>query len=160
MGDGEKLLTHLNSALKVLLGLDIFRRVPKKVKFCCPVNYVNIHIFSQLTWLSQTNCGWWRKTTYTFEFNVKSSIRIRYFPSCAKKKKLNFVDQCNLFPYDWFNHDLNSWHIIHSTIIRWYMRNQTLIRFNQLSTETARRKYWMKNRILHRKKISTRRLNS
>ena len=30
MGDGEKLLKHLNSALKVLLGLDIFPRVPKK----------------------------------------------------------------------------------------------------------------------------------
>jgi len=30
MGDGEKLLTHLNSALKVLLGLDIFLRLPKK----------------------------------------------------------------------------------------------------------------------------------
>ena len=57
------------------------------------MKYVNIHIFSQLTWLSQTNCGWWRKTTYTFEFSVKSSIRIRYFSSCAKKK-LNFVDQC------------------------------------------------------------------
>jgi len=27
VGDGEKLLTHLNSALKVLLGLDIFPRV-------------------------------------------------------------------------------------------------------------------------------------
>jgi len=26
----KKLLTHLNSALKVLLGLDIFSRVPKK----------------------------------------------------------------------------------------------------------------------------------
>jgi len=30
VGDGEKLLTNLNSALKVLLGLDIFPRVPKK----------------------------------------------------------------------------------------------------------------------------------
>ena len=30
MGDGEKLLIHLKSALKVLLGLDIFPRVPKK----------------------------------------------------------------------------------------------------------------------------------
>jgi len=30
VGDGEKLLTHLNSALNVLLGLDIFPRVPKK----------------------------------------------------------------------------------------------------------------------------------
>jgi hypothetical protein len=46
MGDGEKLLTHFNSVLKVLLGTDIFPRVPKKVKFCCPVKYVNIHIFS------------------------------------------------------------------------------------------------------------------
>jgi hypothetical protein len=30
MGDGEKLLTYLNSALKILLGLDISPRVPKK----------------------------------------------------------------------------------------------------------------------------------
>jgi len=30
VGDEEKLLTYLNSALKVLLGLDIFLRVPKK----------------------------------------------------------------------------------------------------------------------------------
>ena len=38
VGDKEKLLTYLNSALEVLLGLDIFPRVPKKkVKFCCPV---------------------------------------------------------------------------------------------------------------------------
>jgi hypothetical protein len=34
VGDGEKLLTSLNSVLKVLLGTDIFPRVPKKkVKF-------------------------------------------------------------------------------------------------------------------------------
>jgi len=88
VGDREKLLIHLNSALKVLLGLDIFLCVPKKkLNFFCPVKYVNIHIFSQLTWLSQTNCGWWRKITYTFEFSVKSSIRIRHFSSCAQKKK-------------------------------------------------------------------------
>jgi hypothetical protein len=37
VGDGEKLLTYLNSALKVLLGTDIFPRVPEKVTFCCPV---------------------------------------------------------------------------------------------------------------------------
>ena len=30
VGDGEKLLTYLNSALKALLGFDIFPRVPKK----------------------------------------------------------------------------------------------------------------------------------
>jgi hypothetical protein len=34
MGDGEKLLTYLNSALKVLSGLDIFPRgTKKKLKF-------------------------------------------------------------------------------------------------------------------------------
>jgi hypothetical protein len=43
--------------LKFLLGTDIFPRVPKKVKFCCPVKYVNIHIFSHLTWLSQKPVG-------------------------------------------------------------------------------------------------------
>jgi hypothetical protein len=56
--DGETLLTYLNSALKVLSGLDIFSRgTKKKVKFCCPVKYVNIHIFSLLTWLSQKISG-------------------------------------------------------------------------------------------------------
>jgi hypothetical protein len=30
VGVGEKLLTYLNSALNVLLGTDIFPRVPKK----------------------------------------------------------------------------------------------------------------------------------
>jgi hypothetical protein len=30
VGDGEKLLTHLNAALKVLLETGIFPRVPKK----------------------------------------------------------------------------------------------------------------------------------
>ena len=37
VGDGEKLLTYLNSALKALLGFDIFPRGTKKVKFCCLV---------------------------------------------------------------------------------------------------------------------------
>ena len=43
LGDGEKLLTYLNSALKALLGFDIFPRVPKKkVKFCCLVLLVTV----------------------------------------------------------------------------------------------------------------------
>ena len=45
MGDGEKLLTHLNSALKVLLGLDIFPRVPKeKLNFVDQCNYFENNI--------------------------------------------------------------------------------------------------------------------
>jgi hypothetical protein len=43
VGDGEKLLTYLNSALKVILGTDIFTRVPKKVKFCCAVQCVRMY---------------------------------------------------------------------------------------------------------------------
>ena len=65
MGDGEKLPTHLNSALKVLLGLDIFPRVPKNVKFCCPVKYeyVNIHIFFIIN-LALTNKLWVKEKNY------------------------------------------------------------------------------------------------
>jgi hypothetical protein len=46
VGDEEKLLTYLNSALKDLLGTDIFLHVPKKVKVCFPVKYVNINFFT------------------------------------------------------------------------------------------------------------------
>ena len=48
MGDGEKLLTHLNSALKVLLGLDIFSRVPKKkLNF---VDQCNLIVLPSVDW--------------------------------------------------------------------------------------------------------------
>ena len=36
MGDGEKLLTYLNSALKALFGFDISPRVPKKSEILLP----------------------------------------------------------------------------------------------------------------------------
>jgi hypothetical protein len=36
VGDEEKLLTYLNSALKALLGFDIFPRVPKKSEILLP----------------------------------------------------------------------------------------------------------------------------
>ena len=41
MGDGEKLLTYWNSALKALLGFDIFRRVPKKSEILLPSVIIN-----------------------------------------------------------------------------------------------------------------------
>jgi len=50
VGDGEKLLKHLNSALKVLLGLDIFPRVPKK-----KLNFVDQ--FNQQLINSLTSCA-------------------------------------------------------------------------------------------------------
>jgi hypothetical protein len=64
----------------------------KKVKFCFPVKYVNIHIFSHLTWLSQkkTVGDGEKLLKYIFEFSVKSTIRIRHFSSWDKKKILIF----------------------------------------------------------------------
>jgi len=46
VGDGEKLLTFLNSALKVLLGLDIFPRVPEKslILLCSVIDLVLCNI--------------------------------------------------------------------------------------------------------------------
>jgi hypothetical protein len=101
VGDGEKLLTYLNSELKLLLGRDIFLRVPKKkVKFCCPVKYVyvNIHIFSHLTWLSQKSMGDEEKLLTYLNSALKVLSGLDIFPR-GPKKKLNFVDQCNLKYY-------------------------------------------------------------
>ena len=84
MGDGVKLLTHLNSTLKVLLGLDIFPRVPKKVK-CCPVKYVNIHIFFKLTWLAQT-VGYGEKLLTHLNSALKVLLGLDIFPRVPKKK--------------------------------------------------------------------------
>jgi hypothetical protein len=58
VGDEDKLLTYLNSALKVLLGTDIFFRVPKNVKFCCPVKYfftLNLAVTKKKPWVMEKN---------------------------------------------------------------------------------------------------------
>ena len=43
MGDGEKLLTYLNSAFKALLGFDIFPRVPKKKSEIFLPSIISVH---------------------------------------------------------------------------------------------------------------------
>jgi hypothetical protein len=87
VGDREKLLTYLNSVLKVLLGTDIFPRVPKKVKFCCPVKYVkNIHIFSHVTWLSQKTVGDGEKLITYLNSALKLLSGLDIFPRGTKKK--------------------------------------------------------------------------
>jgi hypothetical protein len=48
VGDGEKLLTYLNSALKFLLGLDIFSRVPKKLNFVVQCNWCISWFFTHI----------------------------------------------------------------------------------------------------------------
>jgi hypothetical protein len=110
VGDGEKLLTYLNSVLKVLLGTDIFPRVPKKVTFCCPLKYVNIHIFSHLTWLSQNTVSDGEKLLTYLNSAIKVLSGLDIFPR-ETKKKLNFVDQCYLLvafrisprKYSWYS---------------------------------------------------------
>jgi hypothetical protein len=95
LGDGEKLLTYLNSALKVLLGTDIFLRVPKKVKFCFPVKYVNIHIFPFNLAATKKTMGDGEKLLTYLNSALKVLSGLDIFTR-GTKKKLNFVDQCNL----------------------------------------------------------------
>ena len=57
MGDGEKLLTYLNSALKALLGFDIFPRRPKKCEILLPSEICKNTHFSHFTWLSKKTVG-------------------------------------------------------------------------------------------------------
>jgi hypothetical protein len=93
VGDGEKLLTYLNSALKVLLGTDIFLRVTKKkLKFCFPVKYANIYFFSHFTWLSKKTIGDGQKLHTYLNSVLKVLSGSDIFP-CGTNKKLNFVDQ-------------------------------------------------------------------
>jgi hypothetical protein len=74
----------LNSALKVLLGTDIFPRVPKKVKFCCPVKYVNIHIFHIYLGCHKQTVGDGEKLLTYFNSALKVLLGTDFLP-CAKK---------------------------------------------------------------------------
>ena len=57
MGDGEKLLTHFNSALKVLLGLDIFQVCQKKkLNFVDQCYYLFIKYYFPLHVSDATEC--------------------------------------------------------------------------------------------------------
>ena len=85
MGDGEKLLTHLNSTLKVLLGLNIFPRVSKKklnfVDQCnliykiCKLNLV-FHRYSTEVREIQVYgwCKWYGKYLLLYPFSRQCSV--------------------------------------------------------------------------------------
>ena len=63
VGDEEKLLTYLNSALKALLGFDIFPRVPKKCEILLPSEICkNTHFFT--LHLAVTKKPWVREKNY------------------------------------------------------------------------------------------------
>jgi hypothetical protein len=84
--DGEKLLIYFILALKGLLGTDIFLRVPKKIKFCFPVKYVNIHIFPHLTCLSQKTVGDKEKLLTYLNSALKVLTGLDIFPRGTKNK--------------------------------------------------------------------------
>ena len=63
VGGGEKLLTYLNSALKGLLGFDIFPRVPKKSEILLPNEICkNTHFFT--LHLAVTKTPWVMEKNY------------------------------------------------------------------------------------------------
>jgi hypothetical protein len=84
VGDRGKLLTYLNSALKALLGTD-FSSVCQKKLVCCPVKYVNEHIFSNLTWLSQKTVGEGEKLLTYLNSALKVLSGLDIFPRGTKK---------------------------------------------------------------------------
>jgi hypothetical protein len=87
VGDGEKLLAYLNSALKVLLGSDIFLHGTKFLNFFFPVKYVNIHFFSHFTWLSQKKTvGVGEKLLTYLNSVLKVLSGLDIFPRRTKKK--------------------------------------------------------------------------
>ena len=58
VGDGEKLLTYLNSALEALLGFDIFPRVPKKSEILLPSEIcINTHFLTLHLAVTKKNRG-------------------------------------------------------------------------------------------------------
>jgi hypothetical protein len=57
----------------------------KKVKFCFPVKYVNIHIFSHLTWLSQKTVGDGEKLLTYLNSALKLPSGLDIFPRGTKK---------------------------------------------------------------------------
>jgi hypothetical protein len=74
VGDGEKLLTYLNSVLKVLSGLDIFPRGTKKSEILLT------SVFNQ----------WWfyNSNTIDFTFFAIMSVTSPFYGFCNKQMRI------------------------------------------------------------------------
>jgi hypothetical protein len=89
VGDGEKLLAYLNSALKVLLGTDSSPPPKKKNILLTCEKYKYTHfftLFSHLTWLPQNTVGDGEKLITYLNSALKVLPGSDIFPRGTKKK--------------------------------------------------------------------------
>jgi hypothetical protein len=94
VSDGEKLCTYLNSVLKVLLGTDIFPRVPKKSFVLLSSEICKYtHFFTFNLAVTKETVGDGEKLLTYLNSVLKVLSGLDIFPH-GTKKKLNFVDQC------------------------------------------------------------------
>ena len=86
-GGGEKLLTYLNSALKALLGFDIFPRVPKQSEILLPSEICkNTHFFTLHLAVTKKNVGDGEKLLTYLNSALKALLGFDIFPRVPKKK--------------------------------------------------------------------------
>ena len=86
MGDGETLLTYLNSALKALLGFDMFPRLPKKSEILLPSEICkNTHFFTLHLAVTKTVGDGEKLLTY-LNSALKALLGFDIFPRVPKKK--------------------------------------------------------------------------
>ena len=87
VGDGEKLLTYLNSALKALLGFDIFPRVPKKSEILLPSEICkNTRFFHTSLGCHKQTVGDGEKLLTYLNSALKALLGFDIFPRGTKKK--------------------------------------------------------------------------
>ena len=86
-GDGEKLLTYLNSALKALLGFDIFPRVRKKSEILFPSEICkNTHFFILHLAVTKKTVDDGEKLLTYLNSALKALLGFDIFPRGTKKK--------------------------------------------------------------------------
>ena len=90
MGDGEKLLTYLNSALKALLGFDIFPRVPKKKSEILLPSEIckNTHFFHTSLGCHKKTVGDGEKLLTYLNSALKALLGFDIFPRVPKKSEI------------------------------------------------------------------------
>ena len=89
MGDGEKLLTYLNSALKALLGFDIFPRGTKQSEILLPSEICkNTHFFYTSLGCHKQIVGDGEKLLTYLNSALKALLGFDIFPRGTKRSEI------------------------------------------------------------------------